>query len=276
MRLASLIPSRKINSAHIQHMSDLHLERIQYNFQITKEAPYLVLGGDIGRFCDFDKYSSFIQEQCKKFDQVLLVAGNHEFYGSSREEGLKAGHALEANPSSRGKLKFLNRTRIDLEGTDVIVLGCTLQSHIGADCKRLTNDFRRIKDWTTEQHDVEHEKDLKWLQLSLEDISRTAPDKRVLIVTHYAPSFKNTCHPAQESNDASPCFCSHTLEAFQTWIGADQVSYWVFGHTHWNSRFKVGSTVVTSNQLMNESFGLSALQKVFKHRSFDPRATIEI
>lgn len=71
-------------------MSDLHIERIKYDFTITKAAPNLILAGDIGRFCDYDLFRDFPAKKCApgQFDLVLLVAGNHEFYGSSRESGL--------------------------------------------------------------------------------------------------------------------------------------------------------------------------------------------
>ncbi len=44
----------------VQYMSDLHLERIKYDFDVDKAAPILILGGDIGRFCDLDSYTDFL------------------------------------------------------------------------------------------------------------------------------------------------------------------------------------------------------------------------
>jgi len=72
----------------LQYMSDLHLERVKYDFEITRVAPILILAGDIGRFCDQEAYRAFLVKQCAQFDMVLLIAGNHEFYGTSGEEGL--------------------------------------------------------------------------------------------------------------------------------------------------------------------------------------------
>ena len=125
----------------LQFMSGLHLERIKYDFTILKAAPILILAGDIGRFCDRDLYRAFVTKQREQFDMVLLTAGNHEFYRSSREEGLRAAQELVRDPSMHGKLHFLGRTRVDLPDSDVTILGCTLQSHIAPDCPKLTNDF---------------------------------------------------------------------------------------------------------------------------------------
>ena len=70
----------------IQYMSDLHLESCHYEFQLLKNAPCLVLGVDIGRLSDYEQYAGFIFRQCNRYDHVVLVLGNHEFYGCGHEE----------------------------------------------------------------------------------------------------------------------------------------------------------------------------------------------
>lgn len=74
----------------IQLMSHLHWGRFfdketqQYNAaEISRCAPYIILASDIGRFCDRDALQFALQQLCENFDKVLLVPGNHEFYGSS-------------------------------------------------------------------------------------------------------------------------------------------------------------------------------------------------
>ncbi|KAI4754992.1 hypothetical protein E4T52_13745 [Aureobasidium sp. EXF-3400] len=184
----------------IQFMSDLHLERNNYDYEIPCAASHLALAGDIGRFCDYDDYAGFLRIQCQTFDQVLLVAGNNEFYGSSRQEGLDAVDTLIQDPGLQGKLVFLNRTRVDLAGSNIAVLGCTLHSHIQYDCAQLNKDFENIRNWTIEDHNKEHELDVEWLHTSLRYIADTDPHKEVIILTHHAPSFKDTCHPMHENN----------------------------------------------------------------------------
>ncbi|CAK1358937.1 unnamed protein product [Cercospora beticola] len=130
----------------VQFMSDLHLERVKYDFEITKAAPILLFAGDVGRFCDEALYRAFLAKQCSQFDKVLLIAGNHEFYGSSREEGLAIAQNLVEDEVMGGKLHFLNRTRFDIPNSSTTILGCTLHSYIAQDYIRLTNDFDRIKD----------------------------------------------------------------------------------------------------------------------------------
>src|SRR5947208_562344 len=85
-------------SVRLQVMSDLHLEaeRSYSNFDIPHSAPYLILAGDIGCLLEYKNYLGFLSHQCTRFEHVYLVLGNHEFYGRSREEGLKAAALLEA------------------------------------------------------------------------------------------------------------------------------------------------------------------------------------
>ncbi|KAI5270471.1 hypothetical protein E4T47_06155 [Aureobasidium subglaciale] len=185
----------------LQFMSDLHLERNKgYKYNIPRSASHLALVGDIGRFCDYDDYAAFLRTQCQIFDQVLLVAGNNEFYGSSQQEGLDAAQRLEQDPSLLGKLVFLSRNRIDLPGSNTIVLGCTLHSRIQQGHAHLNKDFQSIRNWTTEDHTREHELDVEWLRSTLRHIAEAEPLKQVIILTHHAPSFKNTCHPSHEYN----------------------------------------------------------------------------
>ena len=142
----------------IQFMSDLHWERYldkrtrQYSAaEIPRCAPYIILAGDIGRLCDRDALQLALQPLCEKFDKVLLVPGNHEFYGSSREEGLEVAETIGQDLGDR--LIVMNRARVDLG--DVVVLGCTLHSLI-PEGAHLTNDFAQIEGWTVADHNAEY------------------------------------------------------------------------------------------------------------------------
>ena len=259
----------------IQFMSDLHLERDNYaGLQVEPLAPYLLLVGDIGRFVDFEQYRDFLATQCAQFERVLLVAGNHEFYGSSRQEGLAAAEQIVHDPAMSGKLLFMNRGRFNIPTSSITILGCTLHSYIAPDHTKLSNDFERIRDWRVADHNEEHQRDLTWLRESLATLQAEQPCRQVVIATHYAPAFEKTTHPVNENNAVSQCFSSHALEDLQDWQGCEMVKYWLFGHTHWNARFMSGSTTVTSNCLRNNPKGLSWWQKLSIYRPFDPHATI--
>lgn len=263
----------------LQFMSDLHLERVKYDytFDTAQKASILLLAGDIGRFCDLDAYKTFLANQCARYDMVLLLAGNHEFYGSSRQEGLGIADSFVKDPGMDNKLHFMNRSRLDLPGLDLTILGCTLHSFISPGYTKLTNDFQRIKDWTVSAHNAEHEKDRNWLKESLQNIAAESDTpRRIIIATHYAPSFEKTTHPAKENNAISQCFSSHLLQEVSNWRGSELISHWIFGHTHWNSKFRSGKITVQSNQLCNDCSELSWLQKKTIYRPFNSTATLKI
>lgn len=253
---------RCIEQPGLQFMSDIHLERYQYQpFEVLKQAPHLILAGDIGRFKDGDSLLAFLRLQCAAFQRVIFVPGNHEFYGLSREEGLRVAGDFENRLGENFIL--MNRRRLDLEGGKLIVLGCTLHSYIPPDTP-LTNDFEQIRDWRVESHNAQFWKDRAWLQEALANINRSLPRSRVIIVTHYAPAFGLTTHPKHEKSTRRYCFCSDTLDLLRTWDGAEQVTHWVFGHTHYNTLFERNGIMVVSNQRADDECV----------RKFDNEATI--
>ncbi|KAK5737313.1 hypothetical protein LTR17_006730 [Elasticomyces elasticus] len=260
----------------LQYMSDLHLERIHYEYTITPAAPVLILAGDIGCFCDYDKYRVFLTNVCNAYELVLLVAGNHEFYGSSREEGLEAAERLVHEPSMHGKLRVLNPGRVDIPESNVTVLGCTLHSRIRSDYTALTNDFEQIRNWSVKAHNEEHEKDLAWLKSRLRDIVENEPERQVVVVTHYAPMFKGISHPSHENSALARCFSSSALDEVQREVDMPSGGYWIFGHTHWNAQLKIGRWCVLSNQLCSNKARLSWWQRLTLYRPFDPQATISL
>jgi predicted phosphodiesterase len=250
----------------LQFMSYLHWERFldeatqQYDVsEVPRCAPYIIMAGDIGRLRDHDALIPALRQICDKFDKVLLVPGNHEFYGSSREEGLLTTRAMHQAPGD--KFVMLNRTRLDLK--NVVVLGCTLQSHI-LEGTQLTNDFAQIERWTVADHNAEHCRDLEWLEKALGEVADAGRGSRVVIVTHYAPAFEQANHPRIRHSPYRYCFSSNTLEKFKGWKGADHVSHWIFGHTHYTTTFTCGNTLVLSNQPNDSEC----------HRKFDPEVTI--
>ncbi|KAI6893856.1 hypothetical protein KC318_g15111 [Hortaea werneckii] len=209
--------SDQTNSVSIQFLSDIHLDRLLYqHVSIQPAAPILLLIGDIGRFDDYVQYRDFLIHHSARFEKLLLVAGNHEFYSSSRTEGLEAAERLVREPKMNGKLSFLNRGRFDVPDTNITVLGCTLHSHIISSAyTKLTHDFARIKDWQVADYNQEHENDLAWLEKSIAICSKDQPRRKIVVATHYAPAFEKTTHPANENNAISQCFSSHTLTAMK-------------------------------------------------------------
>lgn len=245
--------SRK--KADFQVMSDLHLEvSNEYStFSIPNAAPFLILAGDIGRLADYESFLVFIRAQCRQFSRVFLVPGNHEFYGLSRDEGLRRAACLEQEPDLVGKLTVLNRTRVTLEYYGITILGCTLHSLIPPEAEDVVRgrvkDFQRIENWTLASHNKEHSLDVAWLESQIKLIrgDKSTSEHRILVVTHHAPSVQESSSPLHIGNPWGSAFATDLLgnEGKPT---LSDVQWWIFGHTHFCTEFSKANVRVVSNQ----------------------------
>ncbi|OJD20184.1 hypothetical protein ACJ73_08483 [Blastomyces percursus] len=239
MALSRLL-SQWRSRVRFQIMSDLHLEVGQQytTFDITPHATCLILAGDVGQL---------------KFVQVYLVLGNHEFFGTSREEGLRLADRLQQEPGLKNKLVLMNRKRVDIE--EVTLLGCTLHSHIPPEAEEVVrskvNDFRRIADWTVSDHTAEHARDVRWLIDEISSIRRAEQPaglkRKIVVITHHAPTMKGTSRPFDERNPWSSAFATDLIGIEErSWL--DDVQLCVFGHTHYSTELVCGQVRLVSNQ----------------------------
>ena len=294
-------------TSSFQIMSDLHLEVGQQylTFQIPPAAPYLVLAGDIGQLSNYDLYLSFLRLQCNQFSRVFLVLGNHEFFGMSHDEGLCIARRLEGEPILAGKLVVLHRRRYDFEeNSDTTLLGCTLWSRIVPEARDIVEkkvkDFRRIQGWSVDKHNEEHVTDIEWLQQQIHSIRKESNGhkRRIVVITHHAPSFQQTSKPSDTGNPWTSAFASDLLGAKNIPLLSD-VQWWVFGHTHYSTHFTKDSVKVVSNQRgysfpqssnhttptsVRQSFGSNLITSIAvlmpprsqKQRGFDVRKIIHV
>lgn len=240
-----------INGAlSFQVLSDLHLELGQQydSFDIPPSAPYLLLAGDVGCLRDYRAYLDFLGRHVAAFERILLVLGNHEFYGFSYESGIREAERLVAEPSLHGKVTLLHAGRFDMPSHDISVLGCTLWSHIpqeASDAVRgRVKDYQKIEGWSVDKHNSLFADQLKWLRNEVTSVRSTSPSAKIVIVTHHAPSILETSRPEQLENPWRCAFSTNILDE-SAW---QDVSLWVFGHTHFTTEFVRNGVKVVSNQ----------------------------
>ncbi|KAI0880926.1 putative calcineurin-like phosphoesterase [Annulohypoxylon maeteangense] len=236
----------------IQILSDLHLELNQQytSFTIPETAPLLLLSGDIGRLADYDEYLKFLETQVRQYRKVFLVLGNHEFYSLSHECGLAEAHRLANEPSLHGNLILLHRTRWDDPDSTLTILGCTLWSRVPDEACSIVesriNDFKMIEGWTVQKHNAAHLEDVTWLR---EQVAKIASQdektpRQILVATHHAPCLKGTSRPEHSNNPWSSGFATDLVDRGR-WDG---VKTWVFGHTHYSTRFVRRGIEIVANQ----------------------------
>lgn len=225
----------------IQLASDVHVETRRRWPHVIPAAPYLALCGDIGTPRK-PTYLEFLRETCPHFKRVLLLAGNHEFYGGPVEETLEMiRETLAAFPN----VEFLDNTATSLEtpsGRSVRVLGSTLWADPPPAAADL-NDFRRIwvdapmrRRFSMADMRARHRVCVSWLDTELAKV----PDP-TLVLTHHAP--------LPEFN--GPFIGAPAAAAFASDLDLHRkhphVVGWFCGHVHQNMVFKRDGCLFASN-----------------------------
>lgn len=228
-----------------QIISDVHTEFYSINSpnfpQLKPLANNLILAGDLGSpITAQDRYIRFLHENSKKFENIFIVAGNHEFYDSNIPFTKKAIREIVNQYSN---IHFLDKTRIDYE--DISILGCTLWSDIQNEqklhVKSSLADFYHIHNFTIENSNELHKQETLWLQSEIDKIST---HKKILVITHHAPLLTGSSSPQFNNSKISSAFATDLTHFIKKPIVA-----WVFGHTHYSSRQVVNGVNVVSNQL---------------------------
>lgn len=217
-------------------MSDLHLELHKdlgksFIDAINKnDADVLILAGDISSSVDGSSYpiEFAISELSKKFDRILYVEGNHEFYFSSRQVIYKQ---LSDIQSKYKNVTWLHNKVIEIEGTRF--LGTPLWFRKPAKFSRFkTNDFHNIKDFE------------EWVYNENKDCVDFLVDELKegdVVISHYLPSFMSVHYQFKyENNDFFVC----NVEPL---ILERNPKLWVHGHTHESMDVNIGKTRVVCN-----------------------------
>lgn len=230
----------------IQIVSDLHIEfwanKKQFNF-IKPVAPVLALLGDIcccGNDKDFDLFKRFINEILPLYEQIIFIAGNHEYYynSSSNPEYKNTIEGIDEKikqffKSTSNKLYFLNNSSIKLsDGKETyIIIGTTLWSWIPeirrANIQSQMNDYSFIyfNDKKpvplTSNHVVKmFTQNVKYIK---QQIAKYKDKYKIIIFTHHKPYVS----PNYNINGLSVAYESDLSFLFDKCI-----SLWAYGHTH--------------------------------------------
>ena len=229
----------------IQYMSDLHLE-IFPGFRICQEhvaSKYLVLAGDIGDPAK-KEYETFIKDCMSKFEYVFIVLGNHEHYGRSIDQTVSIVEFLIRDLNNdKSHVVLLNKSSYDIIPGKLTIIGTTLWSYVDKyEVKSAIMDYRKIRGITniSDNNDL-HNKDVAWINAELQLIT---DDRKIIVVTHHAPSRNKTSHPMYAGCPLNCAFATdldHLLKP--------PVCAWIYGHTHYsNTRVLENGVVLTSNQ----------------------------
>jgi predicted phosphodiesterase len=232
-----------ITLVRLHILSDLHAEFAAFTPPST-DADVVVIAGDvhIGRQGRAWIRANFPDKP------VIYVLGNHEFYRQAlpeltetlrRETEGSHIHILENDAVEIDGFSFLGCTLwTDFQLTgDPVVAGLAGEAAMSDyQLIRLSPQYRKLRSHDTAKLHLES---LNWLK---HEIASRDP-KRVVIVTHHAPSQKSI-PPSYAGNVLNAAFASD----LETLIIESGVALWIHGHTHHCVDYHLGDTRILSNQ----------------------------
>ena len=232
----------------IQYVSDIHLE-LRENLNFIKSEPFevtgdiLVVAGDTTYLKDPSLARlPFIKWAAKNYREVLLVPGNHEFYGNG--DVLAYGDSWSREILSN--VHYHQNKVVRIDNVDFIL--STLWSHIRPEDEyfvhRGMNDFRQIlyngRRFTPADFNAEHEKCLDFIKQSVAESTA----ERIVVVTHHLPTMAVVA-PEHKGNLLNSAFATELGD----FIADSRIDAWIFGHSHANIDATIGNTRIVCNQL---------------------------
>lgn len=229
--------------------SDIHLEFSNAKYDhIWEPAPedkdtVLILAGDIGVGM---QARSFVEELCKNFHSVLLVCGNHEFYGQEYMTVVNGWKQFEENEADKN-FHFLDCDTRIIDG--VRFIGDTMwtsfengDQDLMARAEYAMNDYGRIKvgdnfmkpAFTFERHN----RFMNYLEAEIQKPF----DGKTVVITHHSPL--NYGRVTYHGPKWDPFYFASLEARIREWGKPD---LWVHGHAHVSHETQVASTRVIAN-----------------------------
>lgn len=284
--------------------SDVHLEFGDLDLYNTENADVLILGGDIliakelfhlqdseetaklvptsGRF-KAERYYNFVERCSQRFPNVILIAGNHEYYhgdfGNTYDvikytfKDLTNVHVLDKESVTLNDTIFVGGTLwTDMNNEDPLTIhgirdmmndfNCitngTKQRKVplykkGADGRYLIDDA--TGGYIAESFKYKEESALftplhaledhkKYLQYLKLVLENNTEKKPVVVVGHHAPS-KLSTHPRYTHQTLMNGGYSSDLS--ELILGHPEIKLWTHGHTHENFDYMIGETRIFCN-----------------------------
>jgi len=225
-------------SLKIQILSDLHLDRHRdhgrefVNSLDGSGVDALIIAGDLADVINQRSITGewILPALCDKYEKVLYVVGNHEYWGASFES---AQEFFAQREEQLENLTWMHRKVVEIKGRRI--LGCTmwfpvdtvrlLLDHRAASDGVGMNDFVEIVDFVENIQD-QSSGDYRFLKENMQEGD--------VVVTHHIPS-RNGLDPLYKFSDLNRFFVTPcevlTIEK--------KPSMWIHGHTHHKSSYEM-------------------------------------
>jgi len=259
---------------NIDFVSDMHMEingnvTDQIKFKDGTKNDVLILAGDTTCYRFFDskrtdassrsmrrRFEKFIVEDCHRYEYILFIPGNHEYYGFYMED---------ADEWFEDKLQMIDRRLVMFNNkwfhnNYCSIIGSTFwtsfsdpsdpfQWNIKRSVEDGMNDYHVIKkvkdvketidaDYTQELH----RKSFEYIKLCHENHNADIAKRKLVIATHHGPSMKSHSSLRFKDNDLKFGY----LSEYGNWIADTSIDAWIHGHTHHNVEYMINECRVTS------------------------------
>ena len=233
----------------LQIASDLHREMmgpldwedlLQTTFK--GEADLLVLAGDLVPLLDSRTAIPVFKPFCERYQTVMYVPGNHEYYGTSP---YNAGSVL-------GSVQDAFKNLIILKNNECLVNNRPTGTHrfFGGTMwfedlptnyrwRKQLNDFRQIRDFEPWVYNNNR---------NFREIGARAIERDTIVVSHHLPSMGsvNEKYRTRNGMDSLNAFFVSIMDEL---IREKQPKLWIHGHTHMACDYKIGDTRVICNPI---------------------------
>jgi Icc-related predicted phosphoesterase len=225
-------------------LSDLHVEfyaspkylqaKLNKLYPDIEEDEILIVAGDLGVAGTGKKgaalnpeYQSMLEYFAKKWNTVILVPGNHEYYDRDKSVCLEDVDAMIEKTCKKLGITFLNKNYVEIKNH--VILGCTLWSEATKEAYKGMNDNLKAI--------LSHDELLKvhcehyvWLKTQLEKCKEK--NLEAIVITHHLPLMELT-HPKYLQPQYKPlnsAYASKLNSLFELY--SNKLRLWVCGHTH--------------------------------------------
>jgi predicted phosphohydrolase len=219
--MVHIISKIKKSKTRFQILSDIHLEKKNYNNKILEhpiKAENLILAGDIGNPL-VSNYNEYIKYCSNQYERVFLITGNHEYWKNSYD----GTNQLISNICKKYKnVYFLNNNFIDFENNNksIRIFGGTMWSEISNNHSLynkplISTDNRLINGFNFDRRN----------KIFYDTIKNISSRKSDIIITHHSPTYKLI-----HSNYAN--YINNNLFASNIEYLLQNTKFWICGHLH--------------------------------------------
>lgn len=210
------------------------------------EDTYLMIAGDIEFLWNFADAKRVFDVLSSSYKKIFIVLGNHDFYNT---QFTNLSHSQILEQIQIFLLEYPNVYLLNksiYEDDDVVILGCTLWSHIKTkSLERLMADYvcilnEELKPITIHDTNKWNKECVDWLSMTIQNHTLINHAKPIVVMTHHLPvqdliqsRYKKTVYCEAYSNNLKDLL--------------NKVDVWICGHSHRGRRVTIDKCLCVMN-----------------------------